>query len=30
IWIVEIDAEAGLAKPYRDVRRIVVSNGVLK
>ncbi len=30
IWIVEIDAEAGLAKPYRDVRRVVVSNGVLK
>lgn len=30
IWIVEIDAQAGLAKPYRDVRRIVVSNGLLK
>ena len=30
IWIIEIDAQAGLAKPYRDVRRIVVSNGVLK
>jgi nitrogen fixation protein FixH len=29
-WIVEIDADAGLAKPYRDVRRIVVGNGVLK
>lgn len=30
IWIVEIDADAGLARPYRDVRRIVVGNGVLK
>jgi nitrogen fixation protein FixH len=30
IWIVEIDAEAGLPKPYRDVRRIVVENGLLK
>lgn len=30
IWIVEIDAEAGLPKPYRDVRRIVVENGFLK
>ena len=30
IWIIEVDAEAGLAKPYRDVRRIVVGNGVLK
>jgi nitrogen fixation protein FixH len=30
IWIVEIDAEVGLERPYRDVRRIVVSGGVLK
>lgn len=30
IWIVEIDADVGMAKPYRDVRRIVVSRGELK
>lgn len=30
VWIVEVDAEAGLARPYRDVRRIVVSDGILK
>jgi nitrogen fixation protein FixH len=28
IWIVEVDADAGLAAPYRDVRRIVVRGGV--
>lgn len=30
VWIVEIDADAGLAKPYRDVRRIMISKGVLQ
>lgn len=30
VWIVEIDAEAGLAEPYRDVRRVIVSKGALK
>ncbi|TIU09389.1 MAG: cytochrome oxidase [Mesorhizobium sp.] len=30
VWIVEIDADAGLAKPYREVRRVVVSNGALR
>ena len=30
VWIIEIDADAGLARPYRDVRRIMISQGVLK
>ncbi len=30
VWIIEIDADAGLAKPYRDVRRVMISQGVLK
>lgn len=30
VWIVEVDADAGLEKPYRDVRRIVVGNGEMK
>ncbi|MER9311159.1 FixH family protein [Mesorhizobium australicum] len=30
VWIVEIDADAGLARPYRDVRRIMISHGALK
>ncbi|MES0181797.1 FixH family protein [Mesorhizobium sp. M0025] len=30
VWIVEIDAEAGLARPYRDVRRIMISHGALQ
>lgn len=30
IWIVEIDADAGQAHPYRDVRRIVVANGAMQ
>jgi nitrogen fixation protein FixH len=30
VWIIEIDADAGLARPYRDVRRIMISNGALK
>ncbi|AZO09526.1 MULTISPECIES: FixH family protein [unclassified Mesorhizobium] len=30
VWIVEIDADAGLAEPYRDVRRVIVSKGALK
>lgn len=29
IWIVEIDAEAGLSHPYRDMRRVVLRNGAL-
>ncbi|MCV3205457.1 FixH family protein [Mesorhizobium sp. YC-39] len=30
VWIVEIDADAGLAEPYRDVRRIMISKGLLQ
>ncbi|EHK52322.1 FixH family protein [Allomesorhizobium alhagi] len=30
VWIVEIDADAGLAKPYRDVRRVMISRGALQ
>jgi nitrogen fixation protein FixH len=30
VWIIEINADAGLARPYRDVRRIMISNGALK
>ncbi|MER9520873.1 FixH family protein [Mesorhizobium sp. M0614] len=30
VWIVEVDADAGLKEPYRDVRRIVISHGALQ
>ncbi|MBZ9725873.1 FixH family protein [Mesorhizobium sp. CO1-1-11] len=30
VWIVEIDADAGLAEPYRDVRRIMISKGAIQ
>jgi len=30
LWIVEIDAEAGLELPYREARRVVVKAGVLQ
>lgn len=30
VWIVEVDADAGLDRPYRDVRRIIISHGALK
>ncbi|MER9592090.1 FixH family protein [Mesorhizobium australicum] len=30
VWIVEIEADAGLARPYRDVRRIIISHGALR
>jgi nitrogen fixation protein FixH len=30
VWIVEVDADAGLAEPYRDVRRITISHGALQ
>ncbi|RRH93284.1 cytochrome oxidase [Mesorhizobium tamadayense] len=30
VWIVEIDADAGLAEPYRDVRRIIIFHGALQ
>ncbi|MER9673538.1 FixH family protein [Mesorhizobium sp. M0208] len=30
VWIVEVDADAGLAEPYRDVRRIMISQGALR
>ncbi|HWK66637.1 MAG TPA: FixH family protein [Rhizobiaceae bacterium] len=30
IWIAETDAEIGRERPYRDVRRVVISNGVIK
>jgi nitrogen fixation protein FixH len=26
-WIVEVEADAGLARPYRSVRRIIISGG---
>ncbi|MBZ9798515.1 FixH family protein [Mesorhizobium sp. ES1-4] len=29
VWIVEIDADAGLTEPYRDVRRIRISKGAI-
>lgn len=30
VWIVEIDSDAGLDRPYRDVRRIHVVHGALE
>ncbi|MER8581400.1 FixH family protein [Mesorhizobium sp. M1423] len=30
VWIVDIDADAGLARPFRDVRRIMISDGALQ
>lgn len=30
MWIVETDAEIGSGRPYRDVRRVVISNGLAK
>ncbi|RWB35388.1 MAG: cytochrome oxidase, partial [Mesorhizobium sp.] len=30
VWIVEVDTDAGLAEPYRDVRRIMISQGALQ
>lgn len=30
LWIAEIHADAGLERPYRDTRRIVISGGALK
>ena len=30
VWIVEVDADAGLDKAYRDVRRIMISHGAMK
>ncbi|PDQ23064.1 cytochrome oxidase [Mesorhizobium sanjuanii] len=30
VWIVEVDADAGLTEPYRDVRRIMISHGALQ
>ncbi|BCG82612.1 MULTISPECIES: FixH family protein [unclassified Mesorhizobium] len=30
VWIVEVDADAGLTEPYRDVRRIMISQGALQ
>ncbi|WFP65014.1 FixH family protein [Mesorhizobium sp. WSM4904] len=30
VWIVEIDADAGLTSPFRDVRRIMVVKGALQ
>ncbi|PBB39674.1 MULTISPECIES: FixH family protein [Mesorhizobium] len=30
VWIVEVDADVGLAEPYRDVRRIMISQGALQ
>lgn len=30
VWIVEIDASAGLTSPFRDVRRIMIVKGTLQ
>lgn len=30
VWIIEIDADAGLTAPFRDVRRIMISKGALQ
>lgn len=30
VWIVEIDADAGLAGPYREIRRIMVARGAIQ
>jgi nitrogen fixation protein FixH len=30
LWVVEIAADAGLDRPYRDIRRIVVANGAMQ
>ena len=30
IWIIETDADIGRERPYREVRRIVISNGVVE
>lgn len=30
VWIVEIDADAGLVSPFRDVRRIMIVKGALQ
>ncbi len=30
IWIVDVEADTGQARPYRDVRRITVTGGALK
>ncbi|RWH47389.1 FixH family protein [Mesorhizobium sp.] len=30
VWIVEIDADAGLTLPFRDVRRLMISKGAVQ
>ncbi|TSE10897.1 FixH family protein [Mesorhizobium intechi] len=30
VWIVEVDADAGLDRAYRDVRRIMISHGAME
>ncbi len=30
VWIVEVDADAGLADAYRDVRRVMISHGTVQ
>jgi nitrogen fixation protein FixH len=30
LWIVQIDADAGLERPYREIRRIVIANGAMR
>jgi nitrogen fixation protein FixH len=30
VWIVEIDADVGRQKPYRQVRRVVVADGAIR
>lgn len=30
VWIIEVDADAGLAEPYREVRRVIISHGAMQ
>ncbi|TPK93935.1 FixH family protein [Mesorhizobium sp. B2-4-12] len=30
VWIVEVDADAGLSEPYREVRRLIIARGEIQ
>ncbi|TPL78508.1 FixH family protein [Mesorhizobium sp. B2-3-13] len=30
VWIVEVDADAGLSEPYREVRRLIIAHGEIQ
>ncbi|MEI9412233.1 FixH family protein [Mesorhizobium salmacidum] len=30
VWIVEVNADAGLAEPYREVRRVLIAHGEIQ